>query len=83
MKGLELRQVKHQYSLESIEIKAHNGSGWVNYNPFKAMEPTNPLLNNLKSGQWQKKDNQYNAVRLLGMTPFSYTEQGKSGLVYS
>ncbi|WP_312344895.1 hypothetical protein [Chryseobacterium binzhouense] len=79
MKGLELRQVKHQYSLESIEIKAHNGSGWVNYNPFKAMEPTNPLLNNLKSGQWQKKDNQYNAVRLLGMTPFSYTEQGNPG----
>ncbi|SUX48217.1 hypothetical protein [Chryseobacterium indoltheticum] len=79
MKGLELRQVKHQYSLESIEIKAHNGNGWVNYNPFKAMEPTNPLLNNLKSGQWQKKDNQYNAVRLLGMTPFSYTEQGNPG----
>jgi hypothetical protein len=79
MKGLELRQVKHQYSLESIEIKAHNGTGWVNYNPFRAMEPSNSLLYNLKSGQWQKKDNQYNAVRILGMTPFSYTEQGNPG----
>lgn len=79
MKGLELRQVKHQYSLQSIEIKAHNGTGWVNYNPFRAMEPANSLFNNLKSGQWQKKDNQYNAVRLLGMTPFSYTEQGNPG----
>lgn len=80
MKGLELRQVKHQYSLESIEIKANDGtSGWVNYDPFKAMEPNNSLLNNLKVGQWQKKDNQYNAIRLLGMTPFSYTEQGNPG----
>ncbi len=80
MKGLELRQVKHQYTLESIEIKANDGtSGWVNYDPFKAMEPGNALLNGLKVGQWQKKDNQYNAIRLLGMTPFSYTEQGNPG----
>ncbi|ASK29953.1 hypothetical protein CEY12_07460 [Chryseobacterium sp. T16E-39] len=79
MKGLELRQVKHQYTLENIEIKAHNGSGWVNYNPFKAIEPSNTLLDNLKAGQWQKKDNQYNAIRLLGTTPFSYTEQGNPG----
>lgn len=79
MKGLELRQIKHQYSLESIEVKAHNGTTWVNYNPFKAMEPANNALNNLKAGQWQKKDNQYNAVRILGMTPFSYTEQGNPG----
>ncbi len=80
MKGLELRQVKHQYTLESIEIKANDGtSGWVDYDPFKAMEPGNTALNGLKVGQWQKKDNQYNAIRLLGMTPFSYTEQGNPG----
>ena len=79
MKGQVLRQVKHQYSLESIEIKAHNGSSWVDYNPFKAMEPANTLLNGLKVGQWQKKDDQYNAIRLLGVTPFSYTEQGNPG----
>ncbi|MBT2622509.1 hypothetical protein [Chryseobacterium sp. ISL-6] len=80
MKGLELRQVKHQYSLEKIEILGNDGtSGWVPYDPFKAMEPNNPELNNLKVGQWQKKDNQYNAIRLLGMTPFSYTEQGNPG----
>ena len=80
MKGLELRQVKHQYSLESIEIMANDGiSGWKKYDPYKAMEPGNQFLNNLKVGQWQKKDNQYNAIRLLGMTPFSYTEQGNAG----
>ncbi len=79
MKGLEFRQVKHQYTLETIELKAHNGSGWTDYDPFKAIEPSNLLLNNLKVGQWQKKDNQYNAIRILGMTPFSYTEQGNPG----
>ncbi|MDF2933165.1 MAG: hypothetical protein K0R36_2496 [Chryseobacterium sp.] len=79
MKGLELRQVKHQYTLESIEVRAHNGTDWVKYDPFKAMEPANSFLNNLKAGQWQKKDNQYNAIRILGMTPFSYTEQGNPG----
>ncbi|MFC3754814.1 hypothetical protein ACFONJ_02335 [Chryseobacterium tructae] len=81
MKGLELRQVKHQYTLDNIEIKAYTGAGWVDYEPFRAMDPNNPHLNNtpLKVGQWQKKDNQYNAIRLLGTTPFSYTEQGNPG----
>ncbi|MDM1556993.1 hypothetical protein HX126_20780 [Chryseobacterium indologenes] len=80
MKGLELRQVKHQYTLEAIEVMANDGeSGWKKYDPFKAMEPGNTALDNLKLGQWQKKDNQYNAIRLLGMTPFSYTEQGNAG----
>ncbi len=79
MKGVELRQVKHQYTIEEIEVKAHNGTSWIDYNPFKAMEPSNQLLDNLKVGQWQKKDNQYNAIRLLGTTPFSYTEQGNPG----
>lgn len=80
MKGLELRQVKHQYTLESFEIKAYVGNGkWVKYDPFKAMDPTNTYLTNAKAGQWQKKDNQYNAIRVLGTTPFSYTEQGNPG----
>lgn len=80
MKGLELRQVKHQYTLESFEIKAYVGNGkWVKYDPFKAMDPTNINLTNAKAGQWQKKDNQYNAIRVLGTTPFSYTEQGNPG----
>ncbi|UZT99322.1 hypothetical protein ODZ84_07050 [Chryseobacterium fluminis] len=92
MKGLELRQVKHQYTLESIEISAYKehphtdpvtgaviSAGWIQYNPFKAMDPGNTYLDAAKAGQWQKKDNQYNAIRILGMTPFSYTEQGNPG----
>ncbi|MBV8325212.1 hypothetical protein [Chryseobacterium sp.] len=79
MKGLEMRQVKHQYTLESFEVKAYVNGSWVKYDPFKAMDPTNAYLANAKAGQWQKKDNQYNAIRLLGTTPFSYTEQGNPG----
>ncbi|MCS3532834.1 hypothetical protein, partial [Chryseobacterium sp. JUb7] len=92
MKGLEMRQVKHQYTLESIEINAYKEeahvdpatgqlipAGWIKYNPFKAMDPGNTYLDAAKAGQWQKKDNQYNAIRILGMTPFSYTEQGNPG----
>lgn len=82
MKGIEVRQVKHKYSIEEIKIMAHNPKyGWQPYNPYKAMYPDNtePQLNNMKAGQWQKKDNSYNAIRVLGISPFSYTEQGLPG----
>lgn len=84
VQGHPIRQVTHQYSIESLEIKSWNpaGSGsWVNYNPYKAMYPTdpNPILNTLKAGQFQKEDGQYNTVRVLATTPFSYTEQGQPG----
>lgn len=80
MKGIELRQVKHQYSIEEIEIMAYSAtSGWQPYNPYRSMYPTDtdPMINTIKAGQWQKKDEQYNAIRLLATTPFSYVEQGE------
>lgn len=82
MKGLELRQVKHEYSVESIEIKAFSNSTrqWYDYNPYVALYPEDAnAFAGLKVGQWQKKDNQYNAIRLLATSPFSYTEQGQPG----
>ena len=82
MKGLELRQVKHQYSIQSIEIMAYSQTmGWQPYNPYRALYPNDPdpLLDQMSVGQWQKKDNQYNAIRLLATTPFSYTELGEPG----
>ncbi len=80
IKGLELRQVKHQYSVESIEILAETNIGWRPYNPYVAMHPSDAAtFGGLKVGQWQKKDSQYNAIRLLATTPFSYTEQGNPG----
>lgn len=82
MKGVEVRQVKHQYSIEDIKIMAHSPTaGWRPYNPYRAMYPNNtePQLNVMKAGQWQKKDDQYNAIRILATSPFSYTEQGEPG----
>lgn len=82
MKGLELRQVKHQYSIQSIEIMAYSQTmGWQPYNPYRALYPNDPdpMLDQMNVGQWQKKDEQYNAIRLLATTPFSYTELGEPG----
>ncbi|UMY66134.1 MULTISPECIES: hypothetical protein [unclassified Flavobacterium] len=79
VKGKPIRQVKHRYSLEKIEIKFWNGSSWVDYHPYEAMYPQDLGISNLKIGQFQKTDGQYNMVRLLATTPFSYTEQGQPG----
>lgn len=79
--GNELRQVKHRYSIEDIEIKAWNGSSWQNYHPFEAVvDPiTRPDVAGLRVGYWQVKEKQYDTVRLLATTPFSYMEAGEPG----
>lgn len=82
MKGLELRQVKHRYSIEHLEIMAYSQTmGWQPYHPYVALYPedSDSGLEELPVGHWQKKDQQYNAVRLMATTPFSYTELGEPG----
>lgn len=81
IKGRSIRQVKHQYTIDHIEIKFWNETKnkWDNYHPYEALYPTDPLVSNLKVGQFQKTDGVYNAVRILATTPFSYTEQGQPG----
>jgi hypothetical protein len=81
VKGKTVRQVKHQYKIDSIELKYWDNGQWKDYHPYKALYPDDNTgqLNNLKIGQWQKIDGQYNAIRLLATTPFSYTEQGEPG----
>lgn len=78
--GLEMRQVKHRYFIEDIEIKAWNGS-WQDYHPFEAVveEEARPQVENLKFGFWQLKDKQYDTIRLLATAPFSYMEAGEPG----
>jgi hypothetical protein len=81
--GRELRQVKHAYSIQDIELKAWNGSNWVNYNPYDALftgavEP-GVTVANLKFGYWQKPGKEYNALRILGNSPFSFTQLGEPG----
>lgn len=81
IRGKEVRQVKHQYSVTSMEIKSWNPStnSWQDYHPWKALYPSDPALDALRAGQFQKTDGQYNTIRLLATSPFSYTEQGMPG----
>lgn len=78
--GYSLRQVIHKYSIEKIEVKAWNaGSGvWENYNPYKAMF-NEEQLDNLRIGQWQRNNDQYDTIRILGTTPFSFMDSGEPG----
>ncbi len=79
--GAEIRQVKHKYSIEEIEIKAWNGDQWIDYHPFKAVvdQNTRPEVENLKIGYWQIKEKQYDTIRLMATTPFTYMEAGEPG----
>lgn len=81
IRGKEVRQVKHQYSVTSVEIKSWNPrtNSWQDYHPWKALYPSDPALDALRAGQFQKTDGQYNIIRLLATSPFSYTEQGLPG----
>jgi hypothetical protein len=76
--GRHIRQVKHTYSIEAIEIKAWNGSQWVDYHPYQAIiEDEN--VTNLRIGYWQRAGDQYDTIRLLATDPFSYTQSGEPG----
>jgi hypothetical protein len=81
IRGKEVRQVKHQYSVLSVELKSWNPvtNSWQDYHPWKALYPSDPALDSLRAGQFQKTDGQYNTIRLLATSPFSYTEQGMPG----
>ncbi len=79
--GRELRQEKHKYSIEAIGIKAWDGNQWVNYHPFEALveDAERANVRDLKIGYWQRSEEQYNAIRLLATTPFSFTEASEPG----
>ncbi|PTX62348.1 hypothetical protein C8N46_103448 [Kordia periserrulae] len=86
IKGNELRQVKHRYQITDISIKAaEDGSNhWVDYHPYEAVVKGDNLnaeeyakIGELRIGHWQKSNKEYNAIRLLASSPFSYTEQGE------
>ncbi|CAA9199046.1 hypothetical protein [Flavobacterium collinsii] len=79
--GRKLRQVKHQYSIESIELSSANGNSWVPYHPFKAVVDSDSrgLVENLPWAQWQKVVDQYDSIRVLATNPFSYLSAGEPG----
>ncbi|MEL6866949.1 MAG: hypothetical protein AAFP19_21165, partial [Bacteroidota bacterium] len=79
------RQVVHEYSIRQIELKAWNGSSWVDYHPYEALaNPTalavfNAQPSDYKMGHWQKSGKTYDKIRLLSETSLSYMEQGETG----
>jgi hypothetical protein len=78
-------RVKHEYSIKAAEIKAWNGSEWVDYRTYEAMSPpaalgalsTNPSA--FKDGYWQNSGSGFNKLRLLAETSLSYMDQGQPG----
>ncbi|MTH18287.1 hypothetical protein [Flavobacterium sp. LC2016-01] len=79
--GRKLRQVKHQYAIQSIEIKSWNGSAWEDYHPFEAVKDfgTTEDLSKLPWAQWQKAIDQYDSIRVLGTNPFSFLSAAEPG----
>nr|WP_294781828.1 hypothetical protein [uncultured Flavobacterium sp.] len=79
--GRKLRQVKHQYSIESIELLSANGDSWESYHPFKAVvdKDSRELVGKLPWAQWQKVVDQYDSIRVLATNPFSYLSAGEPG----
>ncbi|MDR2064593.1 MAG: hypothetical protein LBP85_02620, partial [Prevotellaceae bacterium] len=86
VKGKQLRQVVHKYSMEKVEIFAwdNQSNQWVEYHPFAALtEEGEDRIDakKLKIGSWQLINKQYDTVRLLAANPFSYTDAGEPGWV--
>lgn len=81
VEGKELRQVTHKYSIEEIEIMAWNGTQWIPYNPYKAVvaDVDEPNVENLRFGYWQRTGKQYDHLRVLATTPFSFMSAGQPG----
>lgn len=78
--NLTLRQVKHQYSIDEIKIKIAIDNHWEDYNPYDALSMRGRNENSgLWLGHWQKNSDQYDSIRLLGTSPFSYLDVGEPG----
>lgn len=79
--GRKLRQVKHEYAIESIGLKIWNGSSWVPYHPFEAVvdSDSRDLVKDLPWAQWQKVVDQYDSIRVLATNPFSFLSGGEPG----
>lgn len=81
VKGKKLRQVAHRFSITNIELKAWTTSGWVDYDPYKAVvKPTEwDEVNNLPFASWQKTIDQYDSIRVLGTNPFAFMSAAEPG----
>jgi len=82
-------RVRHEYILNSIEILYYDGNGtsggtWQPFNFYDALTPQQDAafvdqtaLANMKYGFWQiDKPGNYNKLKILAQTPFSYLTPG-------
>ncbi|WP_347220134.1 hypothetical protein [Chryseobacterium sp.] len=91
--GHVLRQVKHQYSIEDVEIKIlgkknsdpnNHELDWKKYNPYRAVLTENEAnsitnIDKFKLGFWQKINGKYDTIRILASTPFSFLDAAQPG----
>jgi len=80
--GRTLRQVKHKYSIEDIEVKMAVGNSWVDYHPYEALftrRRGDIDISSLRIGHWQKNSDQYDTIRLMATSPFSFMDAGEPG----
>lgn len=83
--GRTLRQVKHQFSIKSIELNTWNYTTekWEEYHPFEAVvadsDEARNLVKDLPWAQWQKAIDQYDTIRVLATNPFSFLSAGEPG----
>jgi hypothetical protein len=78
-------RVTHRFEIATINIKVLNGANWQDYNPYQALDPgaflQNVDISKLKIGTWQKKGKEYNNLRLLATSPFSYADNMTGGFL--
>ncbi len=83
--GHVIRQVKHKYSLEDVIINIMDDHGeWKEYNPYRAVlsdAEANQIagIDDFKIGFWQKTNEKYDTIRILGSNPFSFLDGGQPG----
>lgn len=80
--GRKLRQVRHEYSIKSIDLKSWNNGSWEDYHPFEAIVKDIDRSDELKKqpwAYWQKAIDQYDSIRVLATNPFSFLSAGEPG----
>ncbi|MCL2329338.1 MAG: hypothetical protein FWC39_12605, partial [Bacteroidetes bacterium] len=85
------KQATHSYSLENITIQYWDSDKWQPYHPYEAMstpvqqgsDPIDFYSGELKLiGQWQMQSRgEYQRIRLLSQSVFSYMDKGLKGWV--
>jgi hypothetical protein len=81
-------RVRHEYTLDAVEVLYHDGSGWKPYDVYGAATPPElvPFVTSdpqtLKQGFWQyQQPNRHNKLRILAQSPLAYASQGSGDLV--